>query len=58
MLTSIMEDSDYRNRKAKSQETLAIVFKSFRALKPGLQGKASAFLTAFRTKAAQGEANS
>lgn len=32
--------------------------RAFQALKLGLQGKVPAFLTAFRTKVAQGEANS
>lgn len=59
MLTNIMEDSyDDGNRKAKRQERLAIVFESFQALKLDLLGKVQAFLTAFRTKAALGEAKS
>lgn len=58
MLNRIMAGSYHRNRKAESQERLAIVFESFQALKLGLQGKVPASLTAFRTKVAQGEANS
>lgn len=53
-----MEDSYDGNRKAKRQERLAIVFESFQALKLDLLGKVQAFLTAFRTKAALGEAKS